>query len=223
MKDLKNISIRETKDGSTTLYVADINETYHSSHGAMQEAKHVFIMNGLELLSKDCIHVLEVGFGTGLNALLTSDFSVRNKQQINYVGLETVPLKIEIIDKLNYLEYEPSLSKSFFLEIHSSDWEKKNSIHEFLTIEKINSSVQEFVPENDFDIVFYDAFGPRAQSEMWEKEIFEKLYGVISNNGILVTYCAMGQFKRDLKSVGFTVKNVPGPPGKREMTIAIKE
>ena len=222
MSKTKNIVIRETMDGSSTLYVSEIDETYHSSHGAIQEARHVFIKNGLELIDKDSIDVLEVGFGTGLNALLTSDFSLRTPKLVHYVGLETIPLGEEIISKLNSLRHDPKLSSLHFNQIHGSQWEMTVEIHDFLTIEKNNISVQEYKSERSFDIIFYDAFGPRAQNEMWQKEIFEKLFERIRTGGMLVTYCAMGQFKRDLRSIGFEVQDVPGPPGKREMTIARK-
>lgn len=222
MSKTKKIVIRETKDGSTTLYISEMDETYHSSHGAIQEAKHVFIKNGLELIDKDSIDVLEVGFGTGLNALLTCDFSFRTQKLVHYVGLETVPLSEELISKLNYLSHDPKLSPIHFNQIHSSQWEKKVKIHDFFSAEKNNISVQEYQAESNFDIIFYDAFGPRAQQEMWQREIFEKLFETIRVGGMLVTYCAMGQFKRDLRSIGFEVQNVPGPPGKREMTIARK-
>ncbi len=223
MNDLKEISVRKTKDGSTTLHVQGMNETYHSSHGAMQEAVHVFVENGLKLLSKPSIKVLEVGFGTGLNALLASSFALSEKQVIDYIGLETLPLNFEMISKLNYLDFDYNLKHSGFDEIHSCEWEKRVEINDYFTLKKLQISVQEYKPEESFDIIFYDAFGPRAQGEMWEKAIFDTLYNSLNPNGLLVTYCAMGQFKRDLKAVGFSVKNVPGPPGKREMTIAIKE
>ena len=222
MGNIQEISIRKTGDGSTTLFLSSIEETYHSTHGAIQEAKHVFIKNGVAQVQKEELSILEVGFGTGLNAILTSLHSQEVGIIIHYTGLETEPLPKEVIDELNYLELEPSLSKDDFAKLHSVDWESEVAIHPKFYLTKVNQKVQNFKTSNRFDLVYYDAFGPRAQNEMWEKEIFENLYNQLVNGGVLVTYCAMGQFKRDLKSVGFQVMNVPGPPGKREMTIAIK-
>lgn len=218
-----NISIQKTKDGSHTLFVEAINETYHSSHGAIQEAKHVFIKNGISLITKTDISVLEVGFGTGLNAILTSQFSINYTKKIKYVGLETVPLELELINNLNYVTENTELSKSDFLKIHHCEWEKEETIHSNFSLTKKKVEVQNFVGEYNFDIIFYDAFGPRAQNEMWDKSIFHNLFSLLNPNGILVTYCAMGQFKRDLKEIGFRVECVAGPPGKREMTIAYKK
>ncbi len=217
-----NISIQTTSDGSTTLFVAELNETYHSTHGAIQEAKHVFIENGIKLIDKKEISVLEVGFGTGLNAILTSHFSQKENKTIDYVGLETVPLGMDIINKLNYLSEDTELSKNDFIKIHECNWKKKCNIHDNFYLTKKDSEIQSYKTNDFYDVVYYDAFGPRAQGEMWDKSIFENLYNLINEGGILVTYCAMGQFKRDLKSIGFEVNCVPGPPGKREMTIANK-
>ena len=222
MKKLNNISVRLTSDGSSTLHVLDLDETYHSSHGAIQEAKHVFVKNGLALMSKDEINLLEVGFGTGLNAILACDFALVNELKINYFGLETVPLSLDLISELNYLQYDSRLSKNHFDSLHSSDWGVKLQIHDYFNFKKAVTSVQNYDSLEKYDLIFYDAFGPRAQKEMWHIDIFEKLYRILNNNGKLVTYCAMGQFKRDLRTVGFDVENVPGPPGKREMTIATK-
>jgi len=215
--------IQQTKDGSHTLFIKELNETYHSSNGAIQEAKHVFIQNGITLIDKTQIRVLEVGFGTGLNAILTANFSERENKQIDYVGLETVPLSLELINGLNYLTEDMELSEVDFAKIHESAWEHKQLINTNFSITKINKDVQSFIDVIKFDIIYYDAFGPRAQNEMWDKSIFENLFGLINKGGKLVTYCAMGQFKRDLKKIGFVVECVPGPPGKREMTIAHKE
>ena len=216
------MKIQPTKDGSYTLYVEELDETYHSTHGAIQEARHVFIENGIKLINKKNISVLEVGFGTGLNTVLTQAYAENNGVFIDYSGIETVPLDESIIRHLNYTqELEEIDSKSFDL-IHRTDWDSIQNISTYFNLIKINSSIQKFNSNDSYDIVYYDAFGPRAQIEMWDIAIFEKLYGFLNANGILVTYCAMGQFKRDLRACGFEVKSVPGPPGKREMTIAIK-
>ncbi len=222
MENNLEISVKRTKDGSTTLFLPSIKETYHSSHGAIQEAKHVFIKNGLCEIKNTEISILEVGFGTGLNALLSSSYASENNTTIHYTGLETVPLPLEVINELNYLEQEPALSQEDFKLLHESSWEEENAIHPYFYLTKVNQKVQEYSNSQKFDVIFYDAFGPRAQKEMWNKEIFQNLYSQLEEGGRLVTYCAMGQFKRDLKAVGFEVKNVQGPPGKREMTIGVK-
>ena len=219
----KGILIQETKDGSHTLYNESLDETYHSTHGAVQEANHVFIDNGIKLIDKSDINILEVGFGTGLNAILTNNYAKENSVVINYIGLETIPLGMDLINKLNYLSENKYLSEDEFMNIHKCDWEIPSQINDSFSITKKNIKIQNFQSEHNFDLVYYDAFGPRAQIEMWDRSIFENLFSLINHGGKLVTYCAMGQFKRDLKSVGFIVECVPGPPGKREMTIASKK
>ncbi|MGB1040542.1 MAG: tRNA (5-methylaminomethyl-2-thiouridine)(34)-methyltransferase MnmD [Flavobacteriales bacterium] len=216
------MKIQSTKDGSHTLYIEELDETYHSTHGAIQEARHVFIENGIKLIYKSTVSVLEVGFGTGLNAILTQSYAENNQITVAYSGLETVPLNIDIIGKLNYVQELQNIQTDIFNDIHQVDWNSYQNISKHFKLNKIKSSIQEYEAKEKFDVIYYDAFGPRAQIEMWDIAIFEKLYGFLNTDGILVTYCAMGQFKRDLKTCGFEVKSVPGPPGKREMTIAIK-
>jgi tRNA U34 5-methylaminomethyl-2-thiouridine-forming methyltransferase MnmC len=218
----KNISIKQTEDGSHTLYNKELDETYHSTHGAIQEANHVFIINGIEAILAKEISVLEVGFGTGLNAILTYNYAKENNKKISYTGLETFPLSKEIITQLNYRYQVADFDLDVFSKMHKSIWNVENEIDLYFSLCKINKSLQEFIIEDKFDVIYYDAFGPRAQKEMWEKPLFEKLFEMLNSGGKLVTYCAMGQFKRDLKSCGFVVKSVPGPPGKREMTIGFK-
>jgi tRNA U34 5-methylaminomethyl-2-thiouridine-forming methyltransferase MnmC len=212
----KNISIKQTEDGSHTLYNKELDETYHSTHGAIQEANHVFIMNGIEpILSKE-ISVLEVGFGTGLNAILTYNYAKENNKKIFYTGLETFPLSKEIINQLNYRYEVADFDLDIFSKMHKSIWNVENEIDLYFSLNKINKSLQEFLIEDKYDVIYYDAFGPRAQKEMWEKPLFEKLFEMLNTGGKLVTYCAMGQFKRDLKSCGFVVESVPGLQGKEK-------
>ena len=223
MINRNNILIKQTEDGSHTLYNKELDETYHSTHGAIQEANHVFIMNGIEpILSKD-ISVLEVGFGTGLNVILTYNYAKKHNKNVRYTGLETFPLSKEIINQLNYSTEVPDFDLDVFSKIHQCVWNEENKINSLFLLNKINKPLQEFITTDKFDVIYYDAFGPRAQKEMWEKHLFEKLFGMLNSGGKLVTYCAMGQFKRDLKACGFTVESVPGPPGKREMTIGFKK
>jgi tRNA U34 5-methylaminomethyl-2-thiouridine-forming methyltransferase MnmC len=218
--------IRITNDGSPTLYIPELDEHYHSTHGAVQEAKHVFIENGLNLLSeKSELSILEVGFGCGLNALLTC-FETQNKPStfIKYYGIEAYPLGIEENKKLDFSEQIiVSNYSELYVNIIEANWNDLVQITSNFQLHKIQSKLQEFdFSSYSFDLIYYDAFGPRAQGEMWEKSIFEPLYEVLSPNGMLVTYCAQGQFKRNLKEIGFNVEARPGPPGKREMTLAKK-
>ncbi|MCB0409371.1 MAG: tRNA (5-methylaminomethyl-2-thiouridine)(34)-methyltransferase MnmD [Flavobacteriales bacterium] len=221
---LKSLHIKNTSDGSHTLYVPELDETYHSIHGAVQEAKHVFINNGLEYfkgLKK--FSVFEVGFGTGLNTILTKLYAEKNQVEINYHTIESFPISLEIIEKLNYAQEINGIEKEDFLKIHEISWGENHQLSAYFKLTKVHDRIQGYETDRKFDVIFYDAFGPRAQKEMWEKSIFEKMFSLLNSDGILVTYCAKGQVKRNLKEVGFVVETLPGPPGKREMTRAIKE
>lgn len=215
--------VQLTEDGSSTIYIPEMDETYHSTHGAIQEANHVFLKYGIETLNQSPIAVFEMGFGTGLNALLTSEFANSNQVEVLYKGIEAFPVEEELIKSLNYVEEIGGNSQGNFELIHSIDWNIEQQINTFFALTKIHAKIEDFVPvTNSIDIVYYDAFGPRAQGEMWQKCILEKMYKMLKPNGVFVTYCAMGQFKRNLKAIGFTVEGKPGPPGKREMTVGIK-
>lgn len=214
----KSAQIFVTEDGSNSLYLPEFDETYHSRHGAIQESLHVFIENGLETVSKENIKILEFGFGTGLNALMTLINS--KEKHIEYTGIEKFPLDITLLNQLNYAKREEELV--LFEKIHLADWNKKAVITDNFTLEKIKSDFIKFQSDEKFDIIYFDAFAPRVQPELWTKEIFEKTFSFLSKEGILVTYCAKGSVKRTLKEVGFKVISLPGPPGKREMTKAIK-
>lgn len=211
-----------TNDGSNSLYIPEMDETYHSVHGAIQEAKHVFIENGLKLFQQEEIRVFEVGFGTGLNAFLSEQYSAENNVGIIYHSIEAFPVEVELIKNLNY-NHLIKYNLDVFNSIHTSDWEAESVISDTFNLTKIEAKIEDFNIElNSYDLVFFDAFGPRAQPEMWSISILQKMYDCLISKGKLVTYCAQGQFKRNLKSIGFLVENVPGPPGKREMTIATK-
>ena len=206
-----------SKDGSHTIYRKDIDETYHSRHGAVQEALHVFISKGLKEIekSKRPINILEVGFGTGLNALLTC---VNSTSEVNYIGLEANPLSIKVLDSLNYdATVIEDNSQEVFKNIHNSPWETLCSITSLFSIKKVETTIQNFEITQPIDLVYYDAFGPNSQAEMWDISIFEKIYKAMRPQGVFVTYCAKGQVRRDLKSVGFVMERLEGPPGKREM------
>jgi tRNA U34 5-methylaminomethyl-2-thiouridine-forming methyltransferase MnmC len=218
-------TIITTGDGSKTIHLPDWNENYHSSHGAVQEAKHVFLKHGLDVfLGNSDIHILEVGFGTGLNTILTLEAGLNSNSTITYDGLEAFPISN---DEMVALEYENLLDSVFLKEkykqIHNISWDVPNVISPAFTLTKIHQELQkQNFTSNTYDLIYFDAFGPRVQEDMWTKEIFQKLYTSLKPGGYLVTYCAKGQVKRDLKSVGFFVEALPGPPGKREMTRARK-
>jgi tRNA U34 5-methylaminomethyl-2-thiouridine-forming methyltransferase MnmC len=214
--------LRLTADGSPTLYVPELDETYHSMHGSVQEARHVFIENGLRFVATESkqVNILEVGFGTGLNALLTAQYAKENAIRVNYVGLEAYPVEEAIWKEINY--HTDAEARTLHTKIMAHPFGETNSIDLNFSLFKEAKLIQDWVADETFDLIYYDAFGPRAQAEMWELPIFEKLYSLLNVGGVLVTYCAQGQFKRHLKSLGMRVDSLPGPPGKREMTRGIK-
>jgi tRNA U34 5-methylaminomethyl-2-thiouridine-forming methyltransferase MnmC len=215
--------IRQTADGSTTIFIPELDEHYHSHHGAIQEARHVFIKNGLNVLDLDPITIFEMGFGTGLNALLTLQHALGAGRKVHYYGLEAYPVDRDLIDALNYADaVNPELREAFDI-MHSQGWGSSQTILDVFTLSKVKAKIEDYMPEkNSVDLVYFDAFGPRAQNEMWQLPILEKMTLLLKPGGVLVTYCAQGQFKRDLKSLGFEIERLPGPPGKREMTRATK-
>ncbi|MDG1718392.1 MAG: tRNA (5-methylaminomethyl-2-thiouridine)(34)-methyltransferase MnmD [Flavobacteriales bacterium] len=208
-----------TKDGSHSLFVPDLNETYHSVHGSISEAIHVFINSGLLSHPKKNINILEIGFGTGLNTLLTLE-NIKNRK-IHYTSLEPYPISSEIYNKLNFHTVTNSNSETF-LKLHRSDWEEKVFISENFTLYKTQKKIQNFISKKKFDIIYFDAFSPEKQTEMWTTVVFEKCFDLLNKDGFLITYCAKGIFRRTLKSVGFEVISLDGPPGKRQMTRANK-
>ena len=208
-----------TKDGSHSLFIPRLNETYHSKNGAITEAMHVFIRNGLHFHSKRNLNILEIGFGTGLNALLTLE-NLGNKK-VHYTTLEPFPIVEETYNKLNFHAFTKSDEESF-LQLHNCEWEKEIQLSTNFTFFKTNNKLQNF-NSGKFDIIYFDAFAPEKQPEVWTKTVFEKMYCLLKENGFLVTYCAKGIVKRMLKSVEFEVESLVGPPGKREMVRANKK
>ena len=197
----------------------------HSHHGALQEAKHVFLKNGLDdFLQQKEISILEIGLGTALNAILTCQKATQHDLKIQYTALEAYPVSEEELTALNYVSLlDDELAKSQYKLIHSVEWNQEQVLSDNFTICKIQDKLETFsFQENQYDIIYFDAFGPRVQAELWSLEIFKSLYASLKSDGLLVTYCAKGQVKRDLKAAGFVVESVPGPPGKREMTKAFK-
>lgn len=215
--------IRITGDGSKTIFLPELNETYHSSNGAVQESYHIFIQNGIELVEKKgTIRILEVGFGTGLNALLSASWAEKNNQPIHYTGIESKPLPPELCFQLDYPPYIGQNTEKIYEALIHCDWEIENQLSTHFSIQKMEIRIQDIVAVEHVDLIYFDAFGPRVQAEIWDITILEKMYQSLNVGGALVTYCAQGQFKRDLKAVGFSLEILPGPIGKREMTRAIK-
>ena len=222
------VQIIETEDGSSSLYIPLLNETYHSFHGALTESNHVFIKQGLkywqEMYGKAAVNVLEVGFGTGLNAMLSVRYALENHCNIFYETIEAYPLSADVIHQLNYpLLMKEAHLKELFYKIHKIEWGTPFPVVDFFTLLKQLKKLEEYRPENNFyDVVFFDAFAPNKQAELWEIDILKKMYDALTPAGVFVTYCAKGQLKRDLKTLGFEVQTLPGPPGKKEMVRAIK-
>jgi tRNA U34 5-methylaminomethyl-2-thiouridine-forming methyltransferase MnmC len=212
-----------TRDGSTTIHLVDWNESYHSKNGAIQEAYHVFIKNGLSLLEEKSVSVLEIGFGTGLNAFITLLEAQNNDLAIDYTGIEAYPVTEEEAFAMNYLnELKANDFESEFKKMHQCIWEEKVIFNSHFSLTKRKQFFQDIQDKNTFDLIYFDAFGYQVQPELWSTEIFEKMYGSLKEKGILVTYAARGVIKRSMQEVGFTVKKIPGPPGKREMMIGFK-
>ena len=214
--------IEKTSDGSDTIFVPSLDEHYHSIHGAKQESLHVFISAGLSCIKKDLssIKILEVGFGTGLNAILTIEYALKNNLKINYRTVELYPIDIKLIDQLNYNDMNSSFKK-----IHHSLWNKEVEISENFILKKVEtdfSQNRESISDSYFDLIFFDAFAPDKQAEMWTQSIFDDLYIHTNPNGILCTYCAKGSVRRMLQQAGYSVERLPGPPGKREMIRATR-
>jgi tRNA U34 5-methylaminomethyl-2-thiouridine-forming methyltransferase MnmC len=214
--------IISTSDGSSTVSIPEMNVTYHSVHGAIQESLHVFIDAGFKYVlptkAKERINIFEMGLGTGLNALLTLIEADQLKQPVYYTAIELFPLDKKEIRELNYCEQlcKPGYKK-LFEKLHQCEWDKDIIITPFFTLHKTNNDLIDFSTTQSFTIIYYDAFAPVAQPELWTKEVFEKLYSILSPGGILVTYCSKGDVRRAMQTAGFSTEKIPGPPGKREM------
>jgi len=220
-------TIRITEDGSTTIELIGKNENFHSTHGAIQESEHIFIQNGLLQKAKEqsAISIFEMGFGTGLNALLTKLVSEEKKLEIEYFTIEAFPIEKTLFEKLNFSErLELKGEKAEYLKaLHKTDWERKTELFSNFQFEKRNIKLEAVeLPENTFDLVYFDAFNPDLQPELWTEDVFRKIYLAMKSKGILMTYSAKGKVKRALKAAGFVLNALPGPIGKREITQAIK-
>lgn len=223
--------IVQTSDGSTTLYLPDWNESYHSKHGAIQEAYHVFIKNGLYYAQSkiigqpnktEAISILEIGFGTGLNGFITLLESEQSGQKIDFVGLEAFPVLLNEAMQMNYAaEISPS-NGHVFQKMHECSWEQKNAITCNFTLTKQKKMFQDLVDQQVFDLIYFDAFGFRVQPELWSEAVFQSMYRALKSRGVLVTYACRTTIKNAMLSAGFAVQKLPGAPGKREMLRATK-
>lgn len=218
--------VLQTKDGSKTLYIKDLNESYHSTHGALQEAKHVFINNGLKKQYNCDINILELGFGTGLNLLATIDefFKTDKNHIINYFTLEKYPVKTaEVLDLAYFKLFFNKQLEEIFKKIHSCDWNNLIELAPNFYFKKINV---DFHRLNELELpainlVYFDCFGARVQPDLWEKDLLEKIKNKMAINGLLTTYSSKGSFRRALQELNFEVEKLIGPPGKREMINAV--
>ncbi|CAL2057454.1 tRNA (5-methylaminomethyl-2-thiouridine)(34)-methyltransferase MnmD [Tenacibaculum sp. 190524A05c] len=210
-----------TSDGSTTIHIPAWNEQYHSKHGAIQEAYHVFIKHGLEFVAQDQLSIMEIGFGTGLNCFITY---LESDKEIDYVGVEAYPVDEKEIKKLNYVsELKAEKKSEIFNKMHGISWEEKHKIGDKFQLEKRQQFFKDIKDKDTFHLIYFDAFGARVQPELWTEEIFSIMFDALKNEGVLVTYAAKGSVRRAMEAVGFTVERLPGPPGKREMLRAIKK
>jgi tRNA U34 5-methylaminomethyl-2-thiouridine-forming methyltransferase MnmC len=214
--------ILRTADGSDTIYVTGLDEHFHSVFGAMGESEHVFINNGFDFSKTNPLRILEVGFGTGLNVLLTALRNLSTRREIHYTALEKFPLSASVIDSLNYRDIVSPEGKDIFSQIHLSPWNAIQEICNNFFLEKLTVDlVTDRIP-GSYDLIYFDAFSPDKQPEMWSKNVFSKISEVTSPNGILVTYSAKGEVKRILRRLGFIVSLLPGYAGKRHMIRAVK-
>lgn len=210
------MKIVKTDDNSTTLLSEQFGEHYHSTFGALNESQHIFIDAGLKNISKSDIVIFEMGFGTGLNAFLSMKYAESNRIQINYFTIEKYPILSNIYENLSYSEDKE------FLKIHTSDWGRNNKISNLFTLNKQKADLLEFKHDKLYDLVYFDAFSPDAQPDLWTEDVFRNLYNNMSEGAILMTYSVKGIVKRALKAAGFKIEKLPGPTGKREILKATK-
>lgn len=221
-----DIEVIKTDDGSSSLYLPKMDETYHSTHGAMAESQHVYINTGLKYLTERGekeINLFELGFGTGLNVILTYLYwNNRSDIKINYTTIEKYPLSTTIVEQLNYKGITDNDElKAILYQMHNMEWSFQKEIKEGFTFTKCKTAIEEFETSQKFSLIYYDAFAPSKQPEMWQLPILEKVMNLIAQGGVLVTYCAQGQFKRNLKTLGFELDMQQGPKGKAQITRAI--
>ena len=217
--------IINTADGSQTLYIAEMDEQYHSTNGAITESNYVYIKNGYLFNETKNPTVFEVGFGTGLNCLLTALLAEKQKRHTTYYTIEKYPLDIEIVRQLKYGKDISTETQVLFEKIHDCEWEKPVQISQYFSLIKLKSDLQKNTLKEikNCDVIYFDAFGPDKQPEMWQPQIFQKIYSITALNGVFVTYSAKGEVRRQLAKSGFKMERLPGPPGKFHMLRGIKE
>ena len=215
------VEIIETKDGSHTLYAPQFDEIYHSRNGALAESEHIFIRNGLEAYSTHVINVFEVGFGTGLNSLLSWIYAESKGIKINFHSIELYPITEDLVAQINY----PSLigHQDKFQALHTAKWDETIELSPHFSLHKLKASILDFrFPSSSVNVVFFDAFSPEKQPEIWTVDVFAKVYDILTPGGILVTYCSKSAVRKDMQQVGFMITKLPGPHGKRDMVRATK-
>lgn len=216
--------IKQTADGSYTLFDPVRGDTYHSMNGAVQESQHVFINAGLQQIKKTNIKIFEMGFGTGLNALLTWGEAHQKKLEIGYDAIEAFPVSSDVVHSLNYRKLDTGLPSISFLQLHLAEWDTMVELeHKVFSIRKIAADFSTYKFSKKYDLFYYDAFAPDMQAEMWEESLFKKIFSALNEGGIIVTYCAKGEVRRRLEHTGFIVERLAGPAGKREMLRARKK
>ncbi len=216
--------IIRTADGSKTLRIPAWEEHYHSTHGALQESRHVFIRHGLQLFSNTELRLLEAGFGTGLNAMLTLLEAPARHLNVSYTGLEAYPLSTEEWEGLGYGELLGGGPQNLLFErLHQAPWDEPEPITDSFTLRKLRADIREFADPSGYHLIYFDAFGARVQPELWTETVFGNMFGALLPGGVLVTYAAKGSVRRAMQAVGFKVERLPGPPGKREMLRAVRE
>jgi len=217
--------ILRTQDGSYTIAIPEMRVTYHSTHGALQESMHIYIVSGLLFalpnINSETINVFEMGFGTGLNALLSLQEAIRLKRKINYFTVELFPLSIE---EAKALQQDEQLGTSnLSLQLHQAPWEQEVVLNEYFTLYKTKQSLLDLSLNTQFDVVYFDAFAPNDQPELWTEAVFANLFHHLNTNGVLVTYSSKGTVRRTMQAVGFMVQKIPGPIGKAEIVRAVKQ
>jgi tRNA U34 5-methylaminomethyl-2-thiouridine-forming methyltransferase MnmC len=211
-----------TSDGSHTLFVPELNEHYHSIHGAVQESRFVFIQNGFDTCKANPANIFEVGFGTGLNVLLTAIESNKGERIVRYTSFEKYPVSEELVKTLNHSLFAGKEGETIYHSIHSAPWNIWTNICKNFQLLKIKGDFTIDPLTGSYDLIYFDAFGPDKQPEMWTEKMFEKIASITKKNCIFVTYSAKGAVKRNLQYNGFKVTLLPGPPGKRQMIRAVK-
>lgn len=219
---MNDVQLKMTEDGSHTLFSVRVGECYHSEHGAIQESEHIFIDSGWKHCHKSEPHVLEIGFGTGLNALLTLLQAEKDQKKTVYTALELYPLEKDRIENLNYSRLLDLSKKELFDQLHSVDWNCRVPVTSWFELEKLQADFTKVELSGVYDLIYFDAFSPDKQPEMWTPERFEYIFQHAAQGAVLTTYCAKGVVRRALQAAGFQVERLPGPPGKREILRATK-